>query len=128
MVNNLKLDFVHGNYRFITDDTSKLDNETLFLHTSQNDPYYEKLEVKPKSISPEALIDIWELSKMKVVGVTGTNGKTTVTAAIYSFLLDLDEKPLTGYSWFICPGETIRREEYDYSFHIRNITQYEADS
>jgi len=30
---------------------------------------------------------------MKVVGVTGTNGKTTVTAAIYSFLLDLDEKP-----------------------------------
>lgn len=89
----MKLDFVHGNYRFITDDTSKLDNETLFLHTSQNDPYYEKLEVKPKSISPEALIDIWELSKMKVVGVTGTNGKTTVTAAIYSFLLDLDEKP-----------------------------------
>jgi UDP-N-acetylmuramoyl-L-alanyl-D-glutamate--2,6-diaminopimelate ligase len=29
---------------------------------------------------------------MKVVGVTGTNGKTTVTAAIYSFLLDLGEK------------------------------------
>ena len=93
MVNKLKLDFLKDEYRFITDDTSILDNETLFLLTSQNRPYYEKLELKPKSITPEELILEWELSSMKVVGVTGTNGKTTVTAAIYSFLLDLDEKP-----------------------------------
>jgi UDP-N-acetylmuramoyl-L-alanyl-D-glutamate--2,6-diaminopimelate ligase len=93
VVNKLKLDFIKDDYTFITDDTSKLDKETLFLKTAQNTPYYEKLEVKPKSIIPEELIVAWELSDMKVVGVTGTNGKTTVTAAIYSFLLDLDEKP-----------------------------------
>jgi UDP-N-acetylmuramoyl-L-alanyl-D-glutamate--2,6-diaminopimelate ligase len=93
VVNKLKLDFIKDDYTFITDDTSKLDKETLFLKTAQNTPYYEKLEVKPKSITPEELIVAWELSDMKVVGVTGTNGKTTVTAAIYSFLLDLDEKP-----------------------------------
>jgi len=93
VVNKLKLDFLKDEYKFITDDTSILDNETLFLLTSQNRPYYEKLELKPKSITPEELILEWELSSMKVVGVTGTNGKTTVTAAIYSFLLDLDEKP-----------------------------------
>jgi len=93
VVNNLKLDFIQDDYRFITDDTSQLDGQTLFLKTAQNTPYYEKLEEKPKSMSPEDLILAWELVDMKVVGVTGTNGKTTVTAAIYSFLLDLDEKP-----------------------------------
>ena len=89
----MKLNFNKDDYTFITDDTSKLDTKTLFLKTAQNIPYYEKLEVKPKSITPDELIAAWELSDMKVVGVTGTNGKTTVTAAIYSFLLDLDEKP-----------------------------------
>ena len=80
-------------YAYITDNTAKVDAETLFLRTAQNAGYYEKLEVKPKSITASELLSFWELSKMKVVGVTGTNGKTTVTAAIYSFLLDLDEKP-----------------------------------
>ncbi|SFV59447.1 UDP-N-acetylmuramoylalanyl-D-glutamate--2,6-diaminopimelate ligase [hydrothermal vent metagenome] len=89
----MKLDFIKNNYKFITDDTNELDQETLFLKTAQNLLYYEKLEVKPKSITPEELIEEWKLSDMKVVGVTGTNGKTTVTAAIYSFLLDLAEKP-----------------------------------
>jgi len=93
VVTKLKLDFIKDDYKFITDDTSKLDTETLFLKTAQNMSYYEKLEIKPKSITPEELILAWKLSDMKVVGVTGTNGKTTVTAAIYSFLLDLDEKP-----------------------------------
>ncbi len=80
-------------YNFLSDDTNALDEQTLFLKTAQNSPYYEKLDPKPASITPEELITFWGLEKMKVVGVTGTNGKTTVTAAIYSFLLDLDEKP-----------------------------------
>jgi UDP-N-acetylmuramoyl-L-alanyl-D-glutamate--2,6-diaminopimelate ligase len=89
----VKLDFQKDAYLFLTDDTSKLDNDTLFLKTAQNSGYYDKLEVKPETLSVDELISFWELEKMKVVGVTGTNGKTTVTAAIYSFLLDLDEKP-----------------------------------
>ena len=93
----MKLAFEHTienrNYSFISDDTSALDEQTLFLKTAQNSSYYEKLDPKPASMTPEELIGLWGLEKMKVVGVTGTNGKTTVTAAIYSFLLDLDEKP-----------------------------------
>jgi len=80
-------------FTFLSDDTTALDTDTLFLTTAQNSPYYEKLTVKPECITPAELIEAWALSNMKVVGVTGTNGKTTVTAAIYSFLLDLDEKP-----------------------------------
>ena len=89
----MKLDFNQGVYAFITDDTSKLDSQTLFLKTAQNAVYFDALERKPEYITPSELIEVWQLADMKVVGVTGTNGKTTVTAAIYSFLLDLDEKP-----------------------------------
>ena len=89
----MKLDFNHDGYRYITDDTSELDNDTLFLVTSQNKHYFDTLDVKPNVIFPTDLIEVWALSSMKVVGVTGTNGKTTVTAAIYSFLIDLDENP-----------------------------------
>jgi len=89
----VKLDFNEKGYAYITDDTSKLDTETLFIKTAQNSHYFDALEVKPEYIESEELISLWGLDKMKVVGVTGTNGKTTVTAAIYSFMLDLDEKP-----------------------------------
>ena len=89
----MKLTFNEKGFEFITDDTSKLDENTLFLKTAQNSHYYDKLDINPEFIISEELISIWGLEKMKVVGVTGTNGKTTVTAAIYSFLLDLDEKP-----------------------------------
>ncbi len=89
----MKLDFQKDGYLFLTDDTSKLDKDTIFLKTAQNSRYYEELESKPETLTVDELISFWGLDKMKVVGVTGTNGKTTVTAAIYSFLLDLGEKP-----------------------------------
>jgi len=89
----VKLDFSEKGYAFITDDTSKLDEQTLFIKTTQNSYYFDALEAKPETISSKELIRLWGLDRMKVVGVTGTNGKTTVSAAIYSFMLDLDEKP-----------------------------------
>ena len=107
----MKLDFIKDDYTFITDDTSKLDGKTLFLKTAQNTYYYEKLDEKPESITPEELILRWELSDMKVVGVTGTNGKTTVTAAIYSFLLDLDENPALQGTRGLFAGEKRIKEK-----------------
>ncbi len=89
----MKLDFQKEGYSFLSDDTSVLDEKTLFLKTAQNSHYYDKSDVKPESITPKELIAYWGLEKIAVVGVTGTNGKTTVTAGIYSFLLDLDEHP-----------------------------------
>ncbi|MEA1952820.1 MAG: UDP-N-acetylmuramoyl-L-alanyl-D-glutamate--2,6-diaminopimelate ligase [Campylobacterota bacterium] len=89
----MKLDFIKEGYCFLSDDTTVLDDKTLFFKTAQNSHYYEKMDLKPAFITPDELIAFWELKNLKVVGVTGTNGKTTVTAAIYSFLLDLDEHP-----------------------------------
>ena len=80
-------------FSFITDDTTKVDENTLFLITEQNSHYYKALECKPESVTVDELIKMWDIEKLRIVGVTGTNGKTTTTAAIYSFLLDLGEEP-----------------------------------
>ena len=89
----MKLKFNKKGYQYITDNTIEVDKNTLFLKTEQNKNYYNEMNQDVPSISALELINIWKLDTIKVVGVTGTNGKTTVTAAIYSFLLDLDEKP-----------------------------------
>ncbi len=98
-------------YEHLTDDTSVLSSKTQFLLTVQNRKYFEQLEEKPSHITPLELIVKWQLADLKVVGVTGTNGKTTVTAAIYSFLLDLGEKPaLLGTRGFFVNEERIEEK------------------
>jgi len=76
----------------LSDDTTQLDDNTLFLKTAQNSKYFDSLELKPTFIVPKELITLWALESVRVIGVTGTNGKTTVSAAIYSLLIDLGEK------------------------------------
>ncbi|HIO95484.1 MAG TPA: UDP-N-acetylmuramoyl-L-alanyl-D-glutamate--2,6-diaminopimelate ligase [Campylobacterales bacterium] len=104
----MKLDYNLDGYRYITDDTSDIDRETQFLLTAQNRKYFEAIESKPSTLTPKELITKWNLTELKAVGVTGTNGKTTVTAAIYSFLLDLDEKvALQGTRGFFANEERV---------------------
>jgi UDP-N-acetylmuramoyl-L-alanyl-D-glutamate--2,6-diaminopimelate ligase len=87
----IKFDQIVDNisYQYITDDTNDIDKDTLFLKTAQNSKYFD--DTHPY-ITPDKLLKLWELDSMKVVGVTGTNGKTTVTAGIYSLMLDLGYK------------------------------------
>jgi len=107
----VKLPFEADGFQWLTDNTGKIDADTLFLKTAQNSRYYDILETKPSYITPVELIGIWELDRLRVVGVTGTNGKTTVTAAIYSFLLDLDEKPaLQGTRGFFAMEERLEEK------------------
>jgi len=104
----VKIDYNLDGYKFITDDTTKIAYDTEFLLTAQNRKYFEALDIKPSVITPKELIAKWKLNDMRVVGVTGTNGKTTVTAAIYSFLLDLGEKvSLLGTRGFFVNKERV---------------------
>ncbi|RLA74268.1 MAG: UDP-N-acetylmuramoyl-L-alanyl-D-glutamate--2,6-diaminopimelate ligase [Epsilonproteobacteria bacterium] len=89
----MRLSLDYNGFNSITDDTTEINEQILFFKTAQNSHYYEKIEDKPPFIDATELINFWQLERLKIVGVTGTNGKTTVTAAIYSFLLDLNEKP-----------------------------------
>ncbi len=103
----IEFELVEG-YSSLTDDTGALDSDTLFLLTTQNSRYFDAMESKPEYITPTRLIELWELNSLKVVGVTGTNGKTTVTAAIYSFLIDLGERPaLQGTRGFFVRDERL---------------------
>ncbi|MEJ2437389.1 MAG: UDP-N-acetylmuramoyl-L-alanyl-D-glutamate--2,6-diaminopimelate ligase [Sulfurovaceae bacterium] len=84
----MKLSFSYDGYTYITDDTNEIDEKTLFLKTAQNSRYFDN---QSRYIAPKELIKAWELDALQVVGITGTNGKTTIAAAIYSILLDLGE-------------------------------------
>ena len=78
-------------YETLTDNTRELGEGVLLLATAQNARYREELPDTVAMITPEELVKAWDLEGLKVVGVTGTNGKTTVTALIYSLLIDLGQ-------------------------------------
>ncbi len=102
------LDYNIDGYRLLTDNTADIAIDTLFLLTEQNRVYFDKLDSAVKYITPNELILKWGLDSLKVVGVTGTNGKTTVTAGIYSFLLDLGESvALQGTRGFFIDGDRV---------------------
>ena len=104
----MKIDFKYKNFKYLTDNTNELSKDTIFLKTAQNKNYFNKLKTEYEFISPSEFIEILGLKDIQIVGVTGTNGKTTVTASIYSFLLDLDEKPaLQGTRGFFILDERV---------------------
>ena len=107
----MKLDYNLDGYSYLTDDTLEISEDTQFLLTAQNQKYFKQLKEAPSFITPKDLISKWGLNSIKVVGVTGTNGKTTVTASIYSFLLDLGEKvALQGTRGFFVNEERVQEK------------------
>jgi len=79
-------------YSYISDNTADISDDVLFVKTTQNSKYFDALQTKSEYITPKELIFLWDLEDIKLIGITGTNGKTTVSAGIYSVLIDL------GYS------------------------------
>ncbi len=73
----------------ITDDTRQREKSDLVLVTKQNSIHISDIT---NTITPQELMERFGLEDMKVVGITGTNGKTTTAAAIYSLLNDMGKK------------------------------------
>lgn len=75
----------------ITDDTRKLQQDSIFLKTPQNAHFIESLPQNIRILERDELKEYFN-TNIKIIGITGTNGKTTTAAAIYSVLLDMGYK------------------------------------
>ncbi|EOZ2161484.1 UDP-N-acetylmuramoyl-L-alanyl-D-glutamate--2,6-diaminopimelate ligase [Campylobacter coli] len=96
---------------FITDNTLECEKDCYFLKTAQNMNFAsDALEKGAKIINVEKCKKLLKIDEnIKIIGITGTNGKTTTAAAIYSILLDL------GFKCGLCGtrGAFINDEQID---------------
>lgn len=79
---------------FITDNSCECTSECYFMQTSANEKFADEATKNGAKIisiaKAKKLLKINE--NIQIIGITGTNGKTTTAAAIYSTLLDLGFK------------------------------------
>lgn len=101
------------NNRVYTDNSNEADENSVFVVSKQNEKFKDSAIKNgcKEIIDSSELKNHIDLSAIKIIGITGTNGKTTTAAAIYSILLDLGYKvALQGTRGFFINDERV--EDY----------------
>lgn len=122
--------------RVFTDNSNEATSEVTFVTSKQNKNFVQSAKENgcTQFIKSSELKNYFDFSTIKVVGITGTNGKTTTAAAIYSILLDLGYKvALQGTRGFFINDEKI--EDYSLTtpvqisnfLHIQKALERDCD-
>jgi UDP-N-acetylmuramoyl-L-alanyl-D-glutamate--2,6-diaminopimelate ligase len=101
------------NNRTFTNDSQEVNQDNTFVISKQNEKFLSNAKENgcKDFITSRELKNYFDFSSIQIIGITGTNGKTTTAAAIYSILLDLGFKvALQGTRGFFINDQRI--EEY----------------
>ncbi len=93
-VPHLKIQLPNQDYKYVSENSQEVDEQTAFILTTQNKKYLQSAydNNAHSIIEIKDIASVFGVDKIKIVGITGTNGKTTTASAMYSFLLDLEYK------------------------------------
>lgn len=106
----MKIEILDQSYRFVSENSADCNWECAFVVTRQNEKYQEDALQRGAKVllTPQECWKLLELDRIKVIGITGTNGKTTTASTIYSMLLDLGYKcAMQGTRGFFMNDEAV---------------------